>query len=64
VNRALCLMQADFQPATWKACWAYVVEDRPAANIAAELGITINAVHLAKARVLRRLRHELEGLWE
>jgi RNA polymerase sigma-70 factor, ECF subfamily len=64
VNRALSLMQADFQPATWKACWAYVVEDRPAADIAAELGITVNAVHLAKARVLRRLRRELEGLWE
>jgi RNA polymerase sigma-70 factor (ECF subfamily) len=64
VQRALQLMQADFQPATWRACWEYVVEDRPAAEIAAELDVTVNAVHLAKARVLRRLRQELEGLLE
>jgi RNA polymerase sigma-70 factor (ECF subfamily) len=64
VGRALQLMQADFELATWKASWAYVVEGRPAAAIAAELGPSVNAVHLAKARVLRRLRQELEGLLE
>jgi RNA polymerase sigma-70 factor (ECF subfamily) len=62
VDRALQLMQADFQPVTWKACWEYVVAGRPAAEVAAELGITVNAVHLAKSRVLRRLRQELAGL--
>jgi RNA polymerase sigma-70 factor (ECF subfamily) len=62
VSRALQLMQGAFQPATWKACWEYVVANRPAAEVAAELGLTVNAVHLARARVLRRLRKELEGL--
>ena len=62
VSRALQLMQADFQPETWKACWEYVVRERPVADVASELGITTNAVHLAKARVLRRLREELKGL--
>lgn len=62
VDRALQLMQAEFQPATWKACWEYVVGGRPAAEVAAELGMTVNAVHLAKSRVVRRLREELEGL--
>lgn len=62
VDRALQLMRTDFQPATWQACWKYVAEGRPAAEVAAELGLSVNAVHLAKARVLRRLRRELEGL--
>ncbi len=62
VTRALQLMQADFQPDTWKACWEYVVRDRPAADVARELGISVNAVHLAKSRVLRRLREELKEL--
>jgi RNA polymerase sigma-70 factor (ECF subfamily) len=64
VNRALELMRSEFEPATWRACWAFAVEGRPAADVAAELGITPNAVYLAKARVLRRLRAELDGLLE
>jgi RNA polymerase sigma-70 factor (ECF subfamily) len=61
-RRALELMQAEFQPATWKAFWEYVVNERPAALVAQELGMTENAVYLTKGRVLRRLREELAGL--
>jgi RNA polymerase sigma-70 factor (ECF subfamily) len=60
--RALRLMQADFAPTTWKACWETVVEGRSPEEVARELGITRNAVCLAKCRVLRRLRQELSGL--
>jgi RNA polymerase sigma-70 factor (ECF subfamily) len=62
VHRALEVMRAEFQPCTWRACWEFVVQERPAAEVAAELGITVNAVYLAKSRVLRRLREELDGL--
>lgn len=62
VGRALQIMQGEFEPTTWKACWLYVVEGRSSADVAAELGLSVNAVHLAKSRVLRRLRQELEGL--
>jgi RNA polymerase sigma-70 factor, ECF subfamily len=64
VNRLLQLMRSEFEPATWQACWAFVVGGRSAAEVATELGITANAVYLAKVRVLRRLRDELEGLLE
>ena len=63
-GRALRLIQAEFVPATWKAFWGVVVEGRPADAVAAELGITPNAVYLARGRVLRRLRAELAGLVE
>jgi RNA polymerase sigma-70 factor (ECF subfamily) len=62
VSRALEIMQADFEPTTWRACWEFVVEGRPATEVARELGLTVNAVYLAKGRVLRRLRTELQGL--
>ena len=62
VRKALELMQAEFRPTTWKACWEFVVEGRPAAEVAAELGITENAVFVAKYHVLGRLRSELAGL--
>jgi RNA polymerase sigma-70 factor (ECF subfamily) len=62
VARALSLMQADFEPTTWKACWEYVVAGRPAAQVARELGIRTGTVYAAKSRVLSRLRQELAGL--
>lgn len=62
VSRALALMQAEFQPATWKACHEFVMCGRSADDVAKELGISVNAVYLAKSRVLRRLREELAGL--
>jgi len=62
VRRALQIMRADFQPTTWKACWEYVVRDRPAAEVAEKLGISVGNVYVAKSRVLSRLRQELEGL--
>jgi RNA polymerase sigma-70 factor, ECF subfamily len=63
-RRALRLMQAEFTPNTWKACWETVVRDRSSADVARELGITENAVYIARCRVLRRLRQELTGLVE
>ena len=62
VGRALELIQGKFRPATWKACWECVVGDRPAAEVAQELGLSVAAVYAAKSRVLRCLREELSGL--
>jgi RNA polymerase sigma-70 factor (ECF subfamily) len=64
VARALQVMKSDFQTTTWQACWEHVARGRPVNEVAAELGLTVRAVYLAKARVLRRLREELSGLWE
>ena len=63
-RRALELMRTEFETNTWRACWESVVSERAAADIAAELGITVNAVYLAKSRVLRRLREEFADLLE
>jgi RNA polymerase sigma-70 factor (ECF subfamily) len=61
-GRALQLIRNEFEPATWTACWEYVVAGRAAAEVAAELGISVGAVYVAKSRVIRRLRRELHGL--
>jgi RNA polymerase sigma-70 factor (ECF subfamily) len=64
VARAIQLMQQDFEPNTWKACWELVVNGRPAGEVAAQLGIREGTVYSAKCRVLRRLRQELDGMLE
>jgi RNA polymerase sigma-70 factor (ECF subfamily) len=62
VRQALQIMQAEFEPTTWKACWEATVSGRSAAEIAQELGVSVNVVYSAKNRVLSRLRQELAGL--
>jgi RNA polymerase sigma-70 factor, ECF subfamily len=61
-GRALRMLETDFAPSTWKAFWETLVEGRPAAEVARELGLTANAVCIARCRVLRRLREELGDL--
>ena len=55
-------MQQDFEPATWQAFWKTAVEQKAAREAAAELNTSIAAVYMAKSRVLRRLREELDGM--
>ena len=57
-------VQGDFAPLTWQAFHRYVLNGEPAARVAAELGLSLNSVLLAKSRVLKRLRHEAAGLVE
>jgi RNA polymerase sigma-70 factor (ECF subfamily) len=62
--RALKLVEHDVTPPTWQAFRRLVLDGAPPADVAAELGLSVNAVLLAKGRVLKRLRSELEGLVE
>lgn len=58
-RRALELMKADFKEETWRACWMTVVDGRNVAETATDLGISQNAVYIARHRVLLRLKAEL-----
>jgi RNA polymerase sigma-70 factor, ECF subfamily len=60
--RALRAAEPDFAPATWRAFTRHVLDGTPAAEVAAELELSVNSVLLAKSRVLKRLREELRGL--
>jgi RNA polymerase sigma-70 factor (ECF subfamily) len=60
----LSTVRSDFNQATRDAFQQFAVEGRPAAEVARELGLTVNAVVKAKSRVLNRLREEAAGLLE
>ena len=62
LHRGLELVRADFEERTWQAFWRCTIEGHPAAEVAADLGMRVDAVYQAKARVLRRLRQELGDL--
>jgi RNA polymerase sigma-70 factor (ECF subfamily) len=61
-RRALEAVRSEFEASTWTAFWRAHVEGDAPADIAADLGLTPNAVYLAKSRVLRRLREEFASL--
>ena len=58
VQRLLELIAQDFAPTTWQAFQRLVLDRAPTAQVAGELGLSVNAVLLAKSRVLKRLRDE------
>jgi RNA polymerase sigma-70 factor (ECF subfamily) len=57
-------MQDSFEPVTWRAAQACLIEGQSPAQVAADLGISVNSVYLARSRVLKRLRQELAGFLE
>jgi RNA polymerase sigma-70 factor, ECF subfamily len=52
LKRLLDLIEPDFQPATWRAFRRQVIDGESAETVAGELGMTVNAVSIAKSRVL------------
>jgi RNA polymerase sigma-70 factor (ECF subfamily) len=62
VRRLLELIEPEFEPATWQAFRMVVLEGKPTREAAAALGVSPNAVRIAKSRVLARFRQEIDGL--
>jgi RNA polymerase sigma-70 factor (ECF subfamily) len=60
--RLVPAMRDRFHPLTWQAFQEHVVEGKPAAQVAAELRLSVAAVYKAKLRVLNRLHQELADL--
>lgn len=61
-RRAIELVRATVEPRTWQAFWSLTVDDRPVADVAEELGMSVRAVYEAKYRVRRRIRQQWADL--
>ncbi len=61
-NFLLSRIKQEFRPATWQAFERFALKEEAPESIAAELGITANAVYIAKSRVLKRMREVGAGL--
>jgi RNA polymerase sigma-70 factor (ECF subfamily) len=62
VGRLLEMIRPDFSASTWQAFRRYALDGDTPAQVAAELRLSVNAVCVARSRVLRRLRQEARGL--
>ncbi|MCA8992223.1 MAG: sigma-70 family RNA polymerase sigma factor [Planctomycetaceae bacterium] len=64
LQQLLAIVEPQFESTTWKAFRRVVLDGAKPGDVAQELGISLNAVCLAKSRVTRRLRQESEGIVE
>ncbi len=55
------LVRPEFTALTWEAFQRTALDGRSNTDVAAELGLTANAVRVARSRVLARLRQEAAG---
>src|SRR5262249_26968699 len=61
-RRAVELLESKFAPPTREAFCRIVLQGQAPDQVARELNVSVNAVYLAKSRVLRRLREEFADL--
>jgi RNA polymerase sigma-70 factor (ECF subfamily) len=60
--RVLKVLREEVSDSAWRAFWRMTVDGEPANTVAAELGLTNWAVYKSNARLLHRVRQELEGI--
>lgn len=63
-ERAMEQIRPEFEKNTWQAFQGVYEEDRCPKAVAHELGMSVNAVYIARSRVLGSLRRHMERLME
>ncbi|MCR9202103.1 MAG: sigma-70 family RNA polymerase sigma factor [Planctomycetaceae bacterium] len=64
LRELLAMVKPHFTESTWLAFCGTTFEGRKPQQVAGELGISLNAVVIAKSRVINRLRQEADGMIE
>jgi RNA polymerase sigma-70 factor (ECF subfamily) len=62
LQRLMVTVEHDFNKVTWEAFRRCALAGESPTAVAADLGVTVNAVLTGKSRILRRLREEAAGL--
>jgi RNA polymerase sigma factor (sigma-70 family) len=55
-------VQPQFAEKTWQAFWRTAIEGKSGAVVAAELGLSVGAVYVARSRVLARLTQQIQRM--
>lgn len=61
---AAAQVRHEFQETTWNAFWRTSIEDRPVAEVAADLGVSPGTVYVARSRIIARLRDKVQRIEE
>ena len=61
VQGVIRIIKDEFRESTWQSFWHSAVEEKSTADMADELGLSVEAVRKNKSRVMARLREALES---
>jgi RNA polymerase sigma-70 factor (ECF subfamily) len=64
VSWAAHQIEGEFQEQTWKAFWRTAILGEPAGAVAGELGLSLNALYIARSRITSRLKQTIRGIEE
>lgn len=57
-------IQSEFKAQTWDAFWRTAMQGETAETVAGELGLTLNALYIARSRVTSRLKQTIQTVEE
>jgi len=57
-------VRGEFHDSTWQAFWETYVEGRASKDVADSLGLTVEAIYMARSRVLARLKNKIREVEE
>lgn len=57
-------IQSEFKAQTWDAFWRTAIQGEAAETVAGELGLTLNALYIARSRVTSRLKQAIQTVEE
>jgi RNA polymerase sigma-70 factor (ECF subfamily) len=49
-------VRGEFRETSWKAFWATLIEGRPVAEVAAELGVSPGSIYMSRSRIMARIQ--------
>jgi len=55
-------VRGEFRETSWKAFWATLIDGRPVADVAAELGITPGSIYMSRSRIMARIRAKVREI--
>ena len=55
-------IQGEFKRQSWDAFWRTAIQGEPAEAVARELGLTLNALYIARSRVTSRLKQAIQDV--
>ena len=55
-------VRAEFRDTSWKAFWATLIDGRPVAEVAAELGVTPGSIYMSRSRIMARIRTKVKEI--